>query len=57
MTEFINWFFLLCCDAIYWMEAVSGISYEAWNIILFVILQPLLIIIFFGLWVRERFVR
>ena len=57
MTEFINWFFLLCVDAIYWMEAVSGISYEAWNIILFVILQPLLIIIFFSLWVRERFVR
>ena len=57
MTEWINWLFLLCCDAIYWLEAVTGISYEAWNLILFVFLQPLLILVFFCLWLRERFVR
>ena len=57
MNEYINWLFLLCCDAIYWMEAVSGISYEAWNLILFVFLQPALIVLFFFLWLHARFVR
>ena len=57
MTEFVNYWFMWCVDAILWMEAASGISYEAWNLILFVLLQPLLIIIFFSLWVHARFVR
>ena len=53
----IDKLFLLCCDAIYWLEAVSGISYEAWNLILFVFLQPALIVLFFVLWVRGLIVR
>jgi hypothetical protein len=57
MTDFINYWFLYCVDVIYWMEAVSGISYEAWNLILFVVLQPLLILIFMVLWLHARFVR
>ena len=56
MTDFINYWFLYCVDVIYWMEAVSGISYEAWNLILFVVLQPLLILIFMVLWLHARFV-
>ena len=38
-------------------EASTGISYEAWNLILFVVLQPLLIVLFFAMWVHARFVR
>lgn len=57
MTEYINWLFLLCCDAIYYLEKISGVSYEAWNLILFVFLQPFLIALFFILWVKARFVR
>lgn len=57
MTEQVNYWFLYCVDVILWMEAVSGISYEAWNLILFVFLQPALILLFLGLWVRARFVR
>tara|TARA_B100000963_G_C22358898_1_gene550683 strand:- start:498 stop:671 length:174 start_codon:yes stop_codon:yes gene_type:complete len=57
MTEQVNYWFLYCVDVILWMEAASGISYEAWNLILFVFLQPALILLFFGLWVRARFVR
>jgi|TARA_R100001460_G_scaffold56465_2_gene96086 hypothetical protein len=57
MTEWINWLFLLCVDAILWLEKVSGISYEAWNLILFVFLQPALILLFFILWFKARFVR
>jgi len=40
MTEYIDWFFWLCVDAIVWLETMTGISYEAWNLILFVFLQP-----------------
>ncbi len=57
MTEWINWLFLLCVDAILWLEKISGISYEAWNLILFVFLQPALIMLFFILWLKARFVR
>ena len=57
MTEWINWLFLLCVDAILWLEKISGISYEAWNLILFVFLQPVLILLFFILWIKARFVR
>ena len=53
----IDWLFLLCVYAIYWLESISGISYEAWNLILFVFLQPALILLFFFLWMRERIVR
>jgi len=57
MTGTINYIFKICCDAIYWLEHMTGLSYELWNLILFVFLQPALIIIFFALWVHARFVR
>lgn len=57
MTEFVNYWFLWCVDVILLMEASTGISYEAWNLILFVVLQPLLILLFFVMWVHARFVR
>ena len=57
MTDTINYIFWLCVDAIYWLESLTGISYEAWNLLLFVFLQPMLILIFFILWVHARFVR
>jgi hypothetical protein len=38
MNEWINWLFILCVNAIYWLESMTGISYEAWNLILFVFL-------------------
>jgi len=54
MTEMINWLFMLCVNAIYWLEAISGVSYEVWNLILFVFLQPALILLFAWLWIAER---
>jgi len=36
------------------MAEHTGMSYELINILIFVILQPLLILIFFYLWRRER---
>lgn len=54
MGEWIDWLFMACVEAIYWLESVSGISYEAWNLILFVFLQPALILLFAYLWISER---
>ena len=55
MEILINKLFIACVNTIYWLEYVSGVSYEAWNLILFVFLQPLLIVLFFLLWVRARY--
>ncbi len=49
--------FWWCVGAIQWLEAVSGLSYEWWNLFLFVFLQPALILLFAVLWVHARFVR
>jgi hypothetical protein len=54
MEALVNELFVICVRAIHWLAAVSDISYEAWNLILFVLLQPLLIILFFVLWIRAR---
>jgi len=54
MEILFNKLFIACVNAIYWLESVSGVSYEAWNLALFVFLQPLLIVLFFLLWMRAR---
>ena len=49
INDFFNW-----CVLILEITAdLTGMSYELINILLFVILQPLLILIFFYLWQRE----
>ena len=50
----INDFFYWCVLVLEMMAERIGISYELINILIFVILQPLLIVIFFYLWRRER---
>ena len=50
----INDFFNLCVLVLEIMAEYTGMSYELINILIFVILQPLLILIFFYLWRRER---
>ena len=50
----INNFFNWCVLVLEIMAEYIGISYELINILIFVIFQPLLIIIFFYLWRRER---
>ena len=51
----INNFFNWCVLVLEVMSQALGISYELINILIFVILQPLLILIFFYLWRRERY--
>ena len=54
MTELINDFFRWCVEVLVWIGNVTGMGYELANIVIFVILQPLLILIFLILWLRER---
>ena len=50
INDFFNW----CVLVLEIMAEYIGISYELINILIFVIFQPLLILIFFYLWRRER---
>lgn len=52
-----NDLFLWCCDCIAYYAKVTGITYEEMNIVLFVVGQPLLILIFIFLFLRERYKR
>jgi hypothetical protein len=49
ITDFFNW----CVYVLEVIGNVTGMGYELANIIIFVIIQPLLILIFFVLWRRE----
>ena len=50
----IDQIFWRCVDAIEHLGNLSGLGYELTNIILFVIIQPLLILVFLFLWLKER---
>tara|TARA_R100000458_G_C8261887_1_gene237296 strand:+ start:1168 stop:1386 length:219 start_codon:yes stop_codon:yes gene_type:complete len=54
MNEIINSIFVLCVFVIEQIGLITGLGYQLTNIVLFVILQPLLILIFFYLWIREK---
>ena len=47
--------FLWCCDCIMYYARAFGISYDTMNLILFVILQPIIILMLFLLCLRQRF--
>lgn len=49
-----NNLFKWCCDCISYYAELTGFTYEEMNIILFVIGQPLLILFFLLLFLRER---
>ena len=44
-TDFINKLFDLCVDLLIWVSDKLGISYEAINIWIFVIIEPVIFII------------
>ena len=50
----IDKIFLECVQFIEYVGNLTGLGYEATNIILFVIIQPLLIIVFLFLWLKEK---
>ena len=52
--ELVDYIFKVCVFILVDMANLFGISYELINIIIFVILQPALIILFFILWRKEK---
>ena len=52
--ELIDFVFKVCVIVLVDLANLIGISYEAINIIIFVFLQPALILLFFVLWKKER---
>ena len=50
INDFFNW----CVVVIDLLGEITGMGYELTNIVLFVVLQPTLIILFYFLWRKER---
>ena len=50
----IDQFFLWCVWVLEVIGGVTGMGYELANIVIFVILQPGLILLFFILWKRQK---
>ena len=50
----IDRFFLWCVSVLEVIGEVTGMGYELANIVIFVILQPGLILLFFILWRRQK---
>ena len=48
--QFFNW----CVDVLEFIGTITGMGYELANIVIFVFLQPALILLFFILWRKEK---
>ena len=53
-SEFLDFIFKVCVILLVDLSNFVGLSYEAINIIIFIFIQPGLILLFFILWRRER---
>lgn len=53
-VDWVDAIFRVCVYILVDLSEIIGISYEAINIWIFVIIQPLLILIFFILWRKEK---
>jgi len=54
MTEYINMVFGFCVYVLQVIGNVTGMGYNLANILIFVVLEPALIILFFFLWRKEK---
>ena len=54
MQEFIDLIFNVCVDILQVIGNVTGMGYNLANLVIFVVIQPLLILIFFTLWIIEK---
>jgi len=50
LAKLSDQFFWICVEIITWFGDFTGLGYNLANIVLFVILQPALIVLFFILW-------
>ena len=54
LGNFIEWFFFLCVDIMHIVEFLTNTNYKDINTIIFLLLQPGLILLFFILWRLEK---
>jgi len=54
LGNLISDFFFWCVHVLEVIGEVTGMGYALANIVIFVILEPALIILFFYLWLKER---
>ena len=54
MASLFSSIFSECVELMRLMATLTGLSYKEMNTIIFLILQPLLVLIFFLLWQREK---
>lgn len=54
IEQYISDFFFWCVHVLEVIGEVTGMGYALANIVIFVILEPALIILFFYLWIREK---
>jgi hypothetical protein len=54
MNESVNALFAACVLILQVIGEWTGMGYQLANIVIFIALQPALILIFFFLWLRER---
>ena len=54
MSEMTKWFFLQCVDLMRLLASYTNTTYQEINVIIFIILQPTLILLFFILWRIEK---
>ena len=52
--QLISDFFFWCVHVLEVIGEITGMGYALANIVIFVILEPALIILFFYLWIKER---
>ena len=50
VNNFFNW----CVSVLEIIGQITGMGYELANIVIFVIIQPVLIVLFFILWQKEK---
>ena len=51
--KYVDWLFWACVDILKVWGDWTGLGYNLINILIFIILQPLLILVFFILWRHE----
>ena len=54
LQQYVDWLFWACVDILKVWGDWTGLGYNLLNILIFILLQPLLILIFFVLWRIEK---
>ena len=54
MSEMTKWFFLECVNFMRLLASYTNTTYQEINVIIFIILQPALVLFFFILWKIEK---